>query len=278
MKLTEYQRAKSPRGMHGPTNLYAGYSDPHLDLFQRMGLGWVKVLDDGGGNHMDTGRRLRERGIMPVVRLYRGQQYPDNVLPGYFFDTVKRYVEEDITRWFEISNEPNLDGEWQQAKYPGWQEAAPIVASYWLADAERVIEAGGYPGFPALAPCAHDNADQGRHHRVHPSGPHCSICFYRAMFEWLAEHEYERAKAVFENGVWFAVHPYIANHWYRDEEGKWHFEYPDDPICQADDPGRSVWDDDVGLIADGKLCNELLKQHFGLGPVESRKVIPGKVS
>jgi len=248
MKLSEYERSRNPRGMHGWGDLWDSYDGWHEKIVE-MKLGWIKILDYGG-NQRHAAARFRELGIMPVIRLYRGEPNP-GTLPQSHLNIIKEYVDQGITRWFEVNNEPNLDGEWKQ-QYKGIvQYGAPeIVMPAWLDDAEAVIERGGYPGFPALAPCGFDER-------------HSSILTYQGYFRWLADNAFDRAKAVFENGAWIAIHPYMCNHFYLDDGGEWHFEYPDDPICQADDPGRTIMDDDVSLMC-GEVPQTLLRQYFGL--------------
>ncbi len=248
MNLSEYERSRNPRGMHGWGDLWKSY-DGWYDRLAEMKLGWIKILDDGGSQR-HAAARFRASGIMPIVRLYRGEPNP-GTLPQSHINIVKEYVDQGITRWFETNNEPNLDGEWKPA-YKGIVQygGAEMVMPAWLDDAEAVIERGGYPGFPSLAPCGFD-------------ARHSSILTYQAYFRWLADNAYQRAKAVFENGAWLSVHPYMCNHFYQDAQGVWHFGYPDDPICQADDPGRTIMDDDVSLMC-GDVAQNLLRQYFGL--------------
>ena len=248
MKLSDYERSRNPRGMHGWGDVWDRY-DAWYEKLVQMKLGWIKILDYGG-NQRHAAQRFRELGIMPVIRLYRGEPNP-GTLPQSHLSILKEYVDQGITRWFEVNNEPNLDGEWKQ-EYKGMvQHGAPeIVMPNWLDDAEAVIERGGYPALPALATSGRDER-------------HGSITTYQGYFRWLAENAFDRAKAVFENGAWIAIHPYFANHFYRDADGEWHFEYPDDPICQADDPGRTIFDDDVSLMC-GEVPQTLLRQYFGL--------------
>jgi len=120
----------------------------------------------------------------------------------------------------------------------------------WLRDAEAIIELGGYPGFPALAQCS-----------FHPGSS--SIRWYRDAFEWLAQNAPDRAREAFSRGAWIASHDAVLNHCYRDEAGEWRFEYPYDPICQADDPGRTIMDDDNSLIGH-RVPVQLLREHFDL--------------
>ncbi len=250
MKLQDYERTRNPRGMHGWGNLYRPYDDALIEELAALKLGWFKILDDGGGHVMRVCEKLRERGIMPIVRLYRPRPYPGTLPPSHL-DTVARYVREGITRWFEPGNEPNLDAEWKEPYRGHVRYGNPeLVMPDWLADAEAIIERGGYPAYPALAPCGR----QGRQ---------ASITTHERYFQWLAENAYERARQVFENGAWIASHPYVLNHFYRDENGQWHFEYPDDPICQAARPGTTVFDDDCGLL-NFRVPIALLRRYFGL--------------
>jgi hypothetical protein len=120
----------------------------------------------------------------------------------------------------------------------------------WLKDAEAIIELGGYPAFPALAQCS-----------LNPESS--SINWNVKAFEWLARNAPDRAREVFSRGAWIATHDATLNHCYRDASGEWHFEYPYDPICQADSPGKTIMKDDNSLIGH-RVPVQLLKQHFGL--------------
>jgi hypothetical protein len=239
--------------MHGSQFIYDKPGTGTLQELVAAKFGWFKILDDSGGNSIDTCLWLRQHDVMPIVRFYRPNPNPGK-LPANALDTISRYVDRGITRWFEVNNEPNIDGEWAP-EYRATLEYgnASIVMPNWLEDAEAIIKRGGYPGFPALAHC-------GRKPREG------STTTYERYFEWLATNAYDRAKYVFENGAWFAMHPYVFNHGYKDKDGVWHFEYPYDPICQADDPGRTAFDDDVGLGCT-EVPTQLLKKYFGLGPL-----------
>jgi hypothetical protein len=108
----------------------------------------------------------------------------------------------------------------------------------WLSWAEMIISWGCYPAFPALAEAYGDIVDVGG--------------WLDAMMTYLAERQYDRFRAVMNNGLWVATHPYIYNHFYQEQngspeprqpdqenayEGGWHFEYPYDPIMQSHRPG-----------------------------------------
>src|SRR5262249_37349061 len=72
------------------------------------------------------------------------------------------------------------------------------------------------------------------------------------LMQYLADNYYERFRNIADNGMWCATHPYFYNHFYQEgdgplkprqpeqenaDEGGWHFEYPFDPLTQADMPG-----------------------------------------
>src|SRR5690606_8999188 len=158
-----------------------------------------------------------------------------------------------------------------------WRDTQNIIRPLmdnWLVFAEFVISLGCYPGFIALA-----ESDEPRYSAVR---------WMDAMLTYLAENRYDRFKNVLAGGAFCATHPYILNHFYQEkpgggplsarppheqnaEEGGWHFEYPYDPICQANDPGRTVYGgtrltpngDPNGLIAMGRMFNERCAEWFG---------------
>lgn len=217
-----------------------------------MGIGWVKVLDDGNGSSATLCQYLLDMGIVPIVRLYRSQPNPGQ-LSSTALDTVRRLASMGV-RYFEPNNEPNLRTEWDDGNWRAatWQERVYRVMRDWLADATAIIDAGALPAFPALAQCAHTMTDDAIG----------SIPFYSEALAYLDRDYNTTARWVFQHGAWLAVHDATLNHCYQDEQGSWHFEYPYDPICQADQPGKSVMDDDNSLIGHRVLAC-LLSVHLG---------------
>ena len=249
VQLSDFERPPTLRGIHGSPGTHANFDhDYWIRQAQEMGIGIYKLMDDGSGSVLEFARKLRANNIMPIVRMWRDRPNP-GTLPPQALSYVKRYVEEGITRWFEVNNEPNLPHEWRMGQ---WQSGGrpELVVQNWLIDAEAVIRLGGYPAFPALAQCSHH--------------PECSsIRWHVDAFEWLARNAADRAREVFSRGAWIATHDAVLNHCYRDEAGEWHFEYPYDPVCQADRAGRTIMDDDNSLIGH-RVPVQLLKQHFDL--------------
>jgi len=213
-----------------------------------MGIHWVKVLDDGAGSSKEICRRLIAMGIKVIVRLYRPRPNPGKLqglattvprnpwlLSAANLSTVEALVAIGV-EFFEVNNEPNVPEEWDPA---AWQasslaDKAKIVAYNWMSDAENVIKRGGRPAFPALAPCGH-------------TPEFGSVLWYEAMFKALQRYQ-PSVTSLFNRGAWLAVHVGPVNHFYRDNKGQWRFEYPYDPICQADKPGLTIYQDDNGLL------------------------------
>jgi hypothetical protein len=213
-----------------------------------MGICLYKLMDDGSASVLQFAKKLRAQNIMPIVRMWGDRPNPCT-LSSKARSTIKSYIDQGITRWFEVNNEPNLPYEWKSGE---WRSGGrpDLVAQNWLKDAESVIELGGYPAFPALAQCSH-NPDSS------------SIQWYVEAFEWMARSAASTAREVFSRGAWIASHDGVLNHCYRDENGGWHFEYPYDPVNQADKPGTTIMDDDNSLIGH-RVAVQLLEEHFGL--------------
>lgn len=252
MNLQDYPRPAnhSRRGIHWSAAVFHPFGsslDWWINELVAMNIKWVKLLDDGGGSAKHVCQKLVAKDIIPIVRIFRGRPNP-----GYLSDREKATVSELIAlgvRYLEVNNEPNLQTEWQAGE---WQKGGrpDVVMQHWLKDAKAVIKLGGYPAFPALAQASND-AEQG------------SIPWYTNAFKWLKEQAAAEAVEVFSNGAWIAVHDGVLNHCYKDDQGEWHFEYPYDPICQADQPGKTIMDDDCSLLGH-RVPATLLEDHFGL--------------
>jgi len=112
---------------------------------QRMGIRWVTFLNQGTaiGENDYLVKRLREAGIMPVLRVYTDAGSP---IEGDLAGMVRHYRALGVP-YFQLYNEPNLKIE------NGGRD--PDVASYldrWLPAARVVIANGGLPGLGALSP------------------------------------------------------------------------------------------------------------------------------
>ena len=252
MSLTDFPRPAnlSCRGIHWSATVFhpTGSSlEWWIKELLDMNIRWVKLLDDGGGSSKHVCQKLLDQDIIPIVRMYRPRPNPGR-LSASDKQTISKLVALGV-RYFECNNEPNLPVEWQEGE---WQSGGrpEVVLQHWLHDAKAIIGLGGLPAFPALAQSAHH-------------GESGSIPWYINAFNWLDEHAHADALNVFDSGAWIAVHDATLNHCYKGDDGVWHFEYPYDPICQADQPGKTIMDDDNSLIGH-RVPAQLLQEHFGL--------------
>ena len=281
MNLRDYRWYRNPRGLHN----IGVYRQFQMERYTRPQLGWAKLVA-GGTEYTEVVRQLAQHNCMAIIRIFRegmaGMRVPDSWYTSYY----KPYIEAG-SYWFELYNEPNLDGEWPQAPGGGpavsadWTNTDDCIRPLmdnWLEWAERIIELGGYPGFPALS--------ESTEYRQ------ATILWLDALLKYLKENHYTRFRRVIANGLWCATHPYLLNHFYQEPPGGpshvarpyyqqrgsepgWHFEYPYDPLQQRNDPGRTVfggtaltpYGDPNGLIAVGEAFQQLLKRYFNAGPV-----------
>jgi len=124
------------------------------------GISWYLffVCDEGKA---DWARCLVDNDIMPILRIW----------PMYFpkmsFDPAHLLTYRDVgVKWFEVGNEPNLEGEWSES-LPNGREAARKVAEKYAGIANTVRAAGMWPLTPALSPGGN----------IH----------HRAFFQWFME-------------------------------------------------------------------------------------------
>lgn len=225
-----------------------------------MNIGWVKLLDNGGGSSINLCKALKSVGIEPVVRMYRPRPNPGHLqslatsvpktpvpLTVANLDTVSRLVNAGV-RYFETNNEPNLIDEWDPGgwKSLSWIQRVRAVMENWLIDAQNVMLRGGFPAFPALAPSGHTLNDAAIG----------SIRFYVEAVKYLAEAHPNQAMDFFHNGVWLAVHNYGLNH---------PIVYPYDPINQQDHPGETTRNDDCCIRA-YEVIRDLVRETFSATP------------
>ncbi len=270
MLLTDFQWSRNPRGMHN-TNVF----DPtDVSLYTRTGMGWAKLVVFGKDQLNYVGQ-FNDLGITPLVRVYLGRigSRPMNAEQRAMYIDYARAG----AKWFEFYNEPNLPVEWPGNLAPSWQDTGQIgrLVDHWLEWAEFIIEdLDGYPGFISLAESAAPDSS--------------AVRWMDAMLNYAADRHYDRFLNVLRGGAYCATHPYILNHFYqqipgggpasarpagnqRAREGRWHFEYPYDPISQSVDPGRTLYGgtdltpygDPNGLTAMGRMFNERCAQLFG---------------
>ena len=187
----------SIRGVHSaPITSPPVDQDFWLEELQKMKIKWFKDMS------MDPGwcARLKTAGIEPVVRLYKGQQFPGN-LPHDYMQKVQALIDVGVTH-FEIGNEPNLTGEWQ-ASYRDqvdWHSASltRMVAQGWLVDAERVMAMGGKPAIYAMAPTERNGGQNPKY---------SSVEWLKALWGYIDEYSDMAIRDWVRAGkVWQAVH------------------------------------------------------------------------
>jgi hypothetical protein len=268
MNLNDYKWSMNPRGMHNK-----GATFPiNMPRMTSLKLGWMKLVCSDR-EYLNVVPQLLAANITPIVRIWRPHFGVGSITPDMIV-AWQAYIAAGV-RWFEFYNEPNLEIEWPQGVSFGYRDTAGTIAplmTTWLTWAEQIISMGGYPAFPALADAATVNEN--------------TPGWQDAMLSFLRDNYLDRFRTVIDNGLWCAVHSVPFNHFYQDSgdprvprppeaesaaEGGWHFEYPYDPICQADDPGRtfyggtplSKYGDPNGLIATGDAFIKRLNTWFG---------------
>jgi LysM repeat protein len=163
VSLGEFKRppednGRGIRGLSASGWIVAGQGlDYWIGELQALGIKWVQV-PDLKMDSLPLCEKLVAAGIFPVVMILR-QDPPPNDLPepnpGHLNaaeeETVKQLVDAGVL-YFETNNEPNLGTNWKNGAIPtNAEEAAKLVALNWLFDARFILEAGGYPGLPAVS-------------------------------------------------------------------------------------------------------------------------------
>lgn len=153
MDLRDYPRPKNDTGIG--VHWSAGYAaavgmgkirDFWLPELIAMGVKWVKIANHDGA--LSFVELLLKNDIMPIVRIYRPQPNP-GVLDEKELAAVRNLVAAGV-RYIEFNNEPDLGVEWQGRQVP--PNALQIVAQNAIIDMEAILNLGGYPAIPALAP------------------------------------------------------------------------------------------------------------------------------
>lgn len=271
MLLSDFQWSRNPRGLHVQRILITPLE---IERWTRPRMGWVKLIASEL-EYIDDSRLFLEANVTPVLRPYRAA-WGARPMDRGIREQCLAYAEAGV-KWFEFYNEPNLGVEWPSGMDPDWQDMNNVIrplADNWLDWAEYIISIGGYPGFISLAESEHPR--------------YASVRWMDAFLNYYAENRFDRFKNALAGGMYCATHPYILNHFYQEqpgggplsarppseqnaEEGGWHFEYPYDPISQANDSGRTVYGgteltpngDPNGLIAMGRMFNERCADLFG---------------
>jgi len=193
MALSSYPRPSGDngRGIHWSPTLFAQppeMIDRLLAEVEAMDMKWVKIIQGDAPKleHEVLIERLTERGIMPVLRIYK----PRNEPYQYLTEIVQAGVAKGVY-YYELYNEPNVRGQ-----AGGWPEGSEIsverMVDLWVAAADEVIAAGGLPGLPPLA----------------PGGHYDDVQFLRDFLRALKKRG--RVDVLYRS--WVALHNYFLNH------------------------------------------------------------------
>ncbi|MGQ9839477.1 MAG: MSCRAMM family protein [Anaerolineae bacterium] len=202
MDLRDYPRPKNDTGIG--VHWSAGYAaavglgkirDFWLPELIAMGVKWVKIANHDGA--LSFVELLLKNDIMPIVRIYRPQPNP-GVLDEKALAAVRNLVSAGV-RYIEFNNEPDLGVEWQGRQVP--PNAVQVVAQNAIVDMEAILNLGGYPAVPALAP--------------------------GTKWDLVGEICRLGRRDLFSEPVWQAVHNYSLNH---------PLDYPYDPGNQQGAP------------------------------------------
>jgi hypothetical protein len=194
MNASEFPRPENDNGwgLHGDANAYSPHWAEDIKHIKRMGLKWVKMVVDGGGQ-LETCKKLLAAGIFPIVRMWR-----DRPNPGLMNDTdqeaVRKYIETGV-KYFETNNEPNLPCEGVGNRLPSLDDVVGSVVSNVHRDAEFILHLGGFPLFPAMAP-------------THTSDPAQGYPMNTVLVQCMKKPD----KTLFQRGALFAIHNAGFNH------------------------------------------------------------------
>jgi hypothetical protein len=148
----------SKRGLHShpaahPQGFLSDWESKWRDELLAMNIRWVKMMDPGDAAALPLAERLLEVGIMPVVRFYEKERYPDTI-SSRELEAVKKYVSIGV-HYFESQNEPDLALEWEDKHRPdNWLD---IVVDNFIWEASEVRNLGGFLLFPAFGPGGREN-------------------------------------------------------------------------------------------------------------------------
>ena len=128
MRLDQYAWSRNPRGLHVQRVLITPLD---FDRWSRPGFGWVKLVS-AGTEYLDDSVEFLQRGITPVVRLYRAR-FGAGAFDRTMRDETMAFIRAGV-KWFEFYNEPNLGIEWPAGVDIDWrnQDIIRPLVDNWL--------------------------------------------------------------------------------------------------------------------------------------------------
>ena len=178
-------------GIHWIPTLF-GQPTHMVDYFvgelDALGIRWVKVMqqDQAKVEHEYLLQELAERGIMPILRIYR----PFNDRYQHLTALVQAALPLGVY-YYELYNEINVVGSaggWPDNSTPDPER----IMDAWIPAAEEVIAAGGFPALPNMA----------------PGGSVDDMVFLRGMLEGIVS----RGRTDLLSRSWVPLHNYFFNH------------------------------------------------------------------
>jgi len=220
MKLSDYIRpANNTRlGLHWTPVTGHAHADltRYIDRAAQMGIGWVMLIDDGGGSTLEPNKfyggksivdMWLERGVVPVIRFFAA---PWARFDSRFEDTTRRLVKRGV-RYIFWMNEPECGGEWADRGRSIDRNWVYNCTRLFVDGAYKMIKIGAYPGWWATTTFRWTTPDGKR--RVNP------------FLEYMTPQE--RRDIFIDGGGWIPIHNYSKNH---------PIDYPDDSVNQLGQP------------------------------------------
>ena len=189
MALADFPRPAGDNGrcMHWVpiTHTSDDVVDRYVAEAEKMGIKWMVFLNEGTkiGDNDYLVKRLVEKGIMPIMRIYTPNGQP---IQGDVQALVRHYRQLGVS-YFQLYNEPNLNVE--------NPDGVPNVDRYvddWIRAARDVVAAGGLPGFGSLS----------------PGGNFDDVEFFRRSLDAIKA----RGEAAILDRAWISLHNYTLNH------------------------------------------------------------------
>ncbi len=215
MALSQYPHpvGDNGRGIHWVPTISQSKEvvDRYVKDAVAMGMKWVVFLNEGAniGANDYLVQQLTKADIEPVMRVYTPGVVP---VSGDVSSMVKHYTAMGV-HYFQIYNEPNL-----RVETDGKPADVKQYVKLWGDVAEKVVAAGGLPGFGALS----------------PQGEMDDREFLRQALQTLKD----TGKLHLLDKGWLAMHNYTGPRPLNDPNGFLRFQQYNDVIQQS--LGRSI--------------------------------------
>ncbi len=205
MYLDEFPRPDDDNGIgiHFGLDLRPMALDTFVPRMTDLHIKWCLIPHTDEQQLARAAQQMGLAGIMPLSRWIC--HIDQNILD--FVRLVKVLEQTGLPAYIQIFNEPSDEREWRDnVRKPR------VFVSRWCDHAQRVAQAGGFPGLQVL--------------------------YRQELQAVLTELKARNASAVIER-MWFCPHPYGGNH---------PPDYPYDRRNQLEHPGATIADDDISVL------------------------------